>query len=135
MDLDQQFGVDEELEIKGAWIPGPRKDCEFLIARAANRKFTRLLSQEIEDSQDVLDGKDDAADKCSDEIMGRVMSKTILLGWRGKVGFGGKEEVPYSQAVAELKLTQMKEFRNWVNKQSEKIEHYRKKVEKALGNG
>lgn len=131
MDIQRDFATDEKLETEGAWIK--RGDAEFLIARAGNRKFARALAAEIEDHQDVLEGKDDAADKCSDEIMGRVMSKTILLGWRGNVQFAG-EAVTYSSTQAEQMLAAHKDFRKWVNSKADEREHYRVKVEKQLGN-
>lgn len=133
MDLEKQFATDSEAELNGAWIPGIGKKGEYLIARAGNPRFTRELTKEIEDNQETLDGKDDAADRCSDEIMGRVMSKTILLGWRGEVKFG-EQSLTYSQGVAAAQLTAMKDFRDWVNKKSNEREHFRKKVEKAAGN-
>lgn len=127
-----QYLTDPELEINGAWIPSAKKDSDFLIARSGNRLFSRELTREIEDNQEILDGKDDAADACSDDIMVRVLAKTILKGWRGNVVFNG-EVLSYSKDNAE-KLLAMKEFRKWVIKKSEELEHYRVKAVKAQGN-
>ena len=95
-----------------------RGDVEFLIARSGNPKFRRRLSYLYEKNRRLLDGKGEAAEAKSNEIMAAVMAETILLGWKGKVAFEGKLVGEYNRATAEKMLAQPL-FREWVSKQAE----------------
>ena len=109
LDIFAEFAVDDG----GVWYPYSG-GVEFLIARANNAKFRRRISYFYEKHRRLLDGKGEAAEAKSNEIMATVMAETILLGWKGKVKFQGAL-MEYNKANAE-KLLAVAPFREWVNK-------------------
>jgi hypothetical protein len=131
MDMFKSFATDDNLEVNGAWHKGTG-NTEWLIARAQNRKYQRLLAKTIEENQELLESKTDESDARSEEIMAEIYAETILLGWKGDVEYN-KEKLEYSKANAK-KLCLMKEFRRWVAKKSDDLDAYRAKVEAEQGN-
>ena len=111
LDIFSEFSVDDD----GVWVPY-KGDVEFLIARANNPKYRRRLSYFYEKNKRLLDGKGDAAEAKSNEIMATVMGETILLGWKGKVSIKG-EVLAYSKANA-IRLLEVPLFREWVTSQA-----------------
>lgn len=111
VDIFAEFAVDDS----GVWVPYSG-NVEFLIARANNPKFRRRISYFYEKHRRLLDGKGEAAEAKSNEIMATVMAETILMGWKGKVKFQG-QVMEYSQANA-IKLLSQQMFREWVSKMS-----------------
>lgn len=109
LDIFAEFAVDDG----GVWVPYAG-DVEFLIARANNAKFRRRISYFYEKHRRLLDGKGEAAEAKSNEIVATVMAETILLGWKGKVKFQG-QVLEYSKPNAE-KLLAVAPFREWVSK-------------------
>ena len=109
LDIFAEFAVDDG----GVWVPYAG-DVEFLIARANNAKFRRRISYFYEKHRRLLDGKGEAAEAKSNEILATVMAENILLGWKGKVKFQG-QLVEYSKPNAE-KLLAVAPFREWVSK-------------------
>ena len=109
LDIFSEFAVDDS----GVWYPYTG-GVEFLIARANNAKFRRRISYFYEKHRRLLDGKGEAAEAKSNEIMATVMAETILLGWKGKVKFQG-QVLDYSKPNAE-KLLAVAPFREWVSK-------------------
>lgn len=109
LDIFAEFAVDDG----GVWVPYAG-DVEFLIARANNAKFRRRISYFYEKHRRLLDGKGEAAEAKSNEIMATVMAETILLGWKGKVKMQG-QVLEYSKPNAE-KILAVAPFREWVSK-------------------
>lgn len=118
LDIFTEFAVEDD----GVWVPY-KGDIEFLIARAGNAKFRRRLSYFYEKNRRLLDGKSEAAEKKSNEVLATVMAETILLGWKGKVAIQG-ELVQYSKANAE-RLLSIQMFREWVTAQSQDQHAYK----------
>jgi hypothetical protein len=71
----------------------------------------------------VLDSKGPEAEKRSDEIYVEVLSKTVLLGWKGTIMYKG-EPMPYSRENA-IKLLKLKDFRNRVIEVAGEFEHFK----------
>lgn len=111
LDIYSEFSVDDS----GVWVPY-KADVEFLIARANNPKYRRRLSYFYEKNKRLLDGKGDAAEAKSNEIMATVMGETILLGWKGTVKIKG-EVLAYNKANA-IRLLEVPMFREWVTSQA-----------------
>lgn len=111
LDIFSEFAVEDD----GVWVPY-KGDVEFLIARANNPKYRRRLSYFYEKNKRLLDGKGEAAEAKSNEIMATVMGETILLGWKGRVMLKG-EVLPYTKDNA-VKLLSVQLFRDWVSNQS-----------------
>lgn len=120
MDIFKTYAVDETKELNGTWMP--IGDAKFLVARAGNKAYVKLLSREVERHKKALDAKDDAADTLSDNIMIDVMAATVLLGWEN-VSFQGKP-LEYSKENAKLLLS-LKEFRREVMKMSDDFEAFK----------
>jgi len=113
VDIFADFAVDDN----AVWVPY-RGDVEFLIARSGNPKFRRRIAYFYEKNRRILDGKGEAAEAKSNEIMAQVMAETILLGWKGSITFKGEKLGEYSREGA-AKLLSVQLFREWVNKQAE----------------
>ena len=118
IDLFAAFAVDTAAEENGIYtqLPGCG-DTEFLVARANNKSYNRLLEKLYKQNKPVLTSKGDAAEKKSEEIMVEVFSKTVLLGWKGNVTIKGVP-TPYSKEAA-TQLLNLKEFRSIVTKVAE----------------
>lgn len=111
MDIFSTYAVDETKEQSGTWMEVG--DAKFLVARAGNKSYVKLLGKEVEKNQKSLDRKDEAADALSDKIMIDVLAETILLGWEN-VSYKGKP-MEYSKVNAK-ELLSHKEFRREIMK-------------------
>ena len=83
LDIFAEFAVEDG----GVWHPYAG-DVEFLIARANNPKFARRANYFYEKYKRVLDGKGEAAEAKSNEIMAKVMAETILLSGKRRSSCG-----------------------------------------------
>ena len=118
LDVFAEFAVEDT----GVWVPY-KGDVEFLIGRYNNPKFRRRLNYFFEKNRRLLEGKGEAAEAKSNEVMATVMGETILLGWKGKVAFQG-EVLEYSAATA-AKLLAIQPFREWITKMSQDEHAYK----------
>lgn len=129
MDLFAAFATNAKTEEEGRFFP--MGDAEFLIARSGNRSFQDQFSLIWKQYEHQLKGSQAAGaspeekafgDKLSFDLMGRVMARTILLGWKGNVRFKG-QPLAYSAENAEL-LLGIKDFRVWVDNQAGEMKNY-----------
>jgi len=122
MDFEKAFATDDKLEQEGRWFPvGEGAEC--LIARTGNTRYREMLRNKLgvyEQSlqQRLLD------DETADVMLIEVMAKTVLLGWKGFEMEG--VDVPYSVPNAIEYLTKYKEFRNFVAKNADNMQAYKK---------
>lgn len=126
MDIFNTYAVDEAKELNGTWMEVG--DAEFLIARAGNKAYVKLLGKEVERNQKALDRKDEAAEALSDRIMIDVLAETVLMGWRN-VSFKG-EALEYTPENARM-LLGLKEFRREVNKLADDFNAFKAKEEES----
>jgi hypothetical protein len=129
-DVFAEFATDEKKENDGVWVD-IGKGARLLVARAGNRKYSRLLTAAIEKHQRALDLKDEAADKLSDQITIDVAAEAILLGWE-KLSFKGQDMGAYSVTAAK-QLLAVKDFRHYVSRLSNDFDRFRVAQEAALG--
>lgn len=138
LNLFKQFKTDETAEAKGVWRD--YGEARFLIARAGNKNYTKLLGDLVEKHRVTLNAKGEAgkklADKKSEEIMVEVTAKTLLLDWEN---VAGEDDQPMSysveNAIALLSAEGMKDFRKLIASFSEEEEQYRvEKLEEARKN-
>lgn len=123
-DIFATYATDEAKEEQGVWHP--EGSGRILVARDGNRKYARALTAAVEKNQQLLDTKDEAAEKLSDEIMAEVMAKTILLGVED-LGIKGQ---PVENTVDGRKqLLAIKDFRLKVQRLSKNFDSYRVKQE------
>lgn len=144
MDIFASYGTSLSAEEKGRWFENG--DVEFLIARSGNRAYNDMISAQFLAHKHTLDQKDTpearaAAEDRANKINTLVMSRTILLGWRGVVKkdadgveTAGKllykgEELPFSVVNASTVLAH-KDFRNWVSGKSDDFRNYLEEVKK-----
>lgn len=120
MDIFATYAINEDTENKGTWMEVG--DAKFLVARAGNRAYAKLLSKEVERNQKALDRKDDAADTLSEKIMVKVLAKTILLGWEGVQYQGADMVYSFDNAVM---LLQHKEFRREIIKLADDFDAFK----------
>lgn len=130
LDVFNEYATKEHLENDGTWVE--LGDAKFLIARTGNKRYVRKLSKAVDRHKKLLDRKDDAADKLSDQIMVDVIAETILLGWQG-VSFKG-ETMPYSLENAKTLLA-IKDFRRQIVELADDFDAYKAVEEKETGEG
>lgn len=129
MDFYSRFATNTQHEEQGREFTkefGP--GVAFLIARAGNRTYNRMIQAQWEAHKHTLDAKDtleerNAAEACGERIMVEVMAKSVVLGWWGDVQYQG-EPLPYTPDNA-VKLLQLPEFRKLVDKLSNDFQNYR----------
>lgn len=124
LDIFAQYATNEIAENEGTWVE--HGDAKFLVARAGNRQYVKMLSNLVDKNQKLLDKKDEAADNLSDKIMVDVLASTILMGWEN-VGFKG-EQLEYSAENAR-KLLSIKDFRQEVLKWANDINNFKAQEE------
>ena len=124
IDLFSPFATDTNAEEQGTYtvLPGCG-DTEFLIARENNPTYNRLLTKLLKQNKVKLDSKGPEAEKVAEGLMVEVMSKSVLLGWKGNILFKGVE-TPYSRDAA-VQLLQIKDFRNKVSDVARDMETFR----------
>lgn len=131
MDLEKEFGTDKKKEQEGTWLPLEiGKSGEVLIARIQNvnwRRLARKLPKSIRKqmNDDLL------PEGTLDEITAEMMSKTIVLGWRGLTING--QEVEYSPETCMEILLKYPDFRIRLYDMASDMENFRVKELTDLG--
>lgn len=123
MDVFKEFATDQQLEVEGRWVPYDEKT-KFKIARIGNNAYSRLFQRLYKQHRMLLEGKGQAAEAKSDEVMAEVYGKTILVGWEGPVSLNGVDMSNYSQEHSQ-KLCAIKDFRRWVQGHAEDLEAFK----------
>jgi hypothetical protein len=122
LDIFSTFAVDEKAETEGRWVEYGN-GVSFLIARANNNNYNRLLSSLYKRNKVALEAKGDAATALNDNLMVEVLAKTILLGWQGDIALKG-EKLEYSVENAK-KILAHKDFRRYISNLSEDFEAFK----------
>lgn len=130
IDLFAAFSTNKKAEKDGVetTLPGCG-DTKFLIARAGNATYKRLLNGLYKRHRAVIDSKGEAAEAKSDEILAEVYAKAILLGWAGTLAYKGKQ-VPYSYEVAH-ELLSLNDFRAVVETVSQDFNTFKSEQDEA----
>lgn len=122
MDIFSTFAVNTQAEAEGTWIEAA-DGASFRVARKGNSAYRKLLSKLYKQHRALLEGKSDAAETKSDEILATVISKTILVDWKGVTAKG--KPLPYSQETAYEMLLAHKEFREYIDGLASELEHFK----------
>ncbi len=122
LDIFSTFAVDEKAETEGRWVEYGN-GVSFLVARANNNNYNRLLSSLYKRNKVALEAKGDAATALNDNLMVEVLAKTILLGWKGDIALKG-EKLEYSVENAK-KILAHKDFRRYISNLSEDFEAFK----------
>lgn len=110
IDFFNTFATDATKEAKGTETTMPGcGDTKFIVARAGNAAYNRLLASLYKRNRAILDSKGEEANAKSDQILAEVYAKTILLGWSGTLLIKGVA-TPYSEEAAKSLLL-LKDFR------------------------
>lgn len=152
MDVFSSYATNADAEENGRWFEFG--DVELLIGRSGNRLYSEGIQAQFLAHKHTLDQKDTpeairAGNARAEQIQILVMSRSILLGWRGLPKKGpdgvplevdgkpvlGKmlykgEEMPFSQTNA-AKFLAIKDFRNLVNVKSDDFRNFLEVVEKT----
>ena len=124
-DIFANFATDEKAELEGRVVPYTA-DSSFVVARAGNKNYNRLLSNLWKRNKVALDAKGDAAEALSDRLLVEIIAKTILLGWTN-IKFQGAD-LPYSVENAQ-KLLSIKDFRKYIVELSNDFEAFKQEEE------
>lgn len=124
IDLFSQFATDSTKEVSGTSMCLPNcGDTKFLIARAGNKAYGKMLQNLYTKNAKVLKSKGDEAEAKAEEIQIELMAKTILVGWEGAVAYKG-EALTYSEVNAR-KLLAHKDFREIVMAEASELENFK----------
>lgn len=130
IDLFTEFSTDLAAEQNGVW-EDYAEGVSFLIARANNKKYSRMITKAFEKHRRLMEAKNDASEAKAEELIIDVMANTILLGWKGVVFKGATLEYSVENARTMLAL---KDFRRWVAEKSEDIDRFKSaQADKDLG--
>lgn len=152
MDIFSSYATDPNAEEKGRYFENG--DVEFLIARSGNRAYNEMMQAQFTAHKHTLDQKDtpearQAGNDRAEKITVLVMSRTVLLGWRGlpkKGPDGAPLEVDGKQVLGVLRdrtgaamepnqtnaaaILALKDFRQWVSGKSDDFRNYLEEVKK-----
>lgn len=131
MDFKRVFATNKIKEEEGVWFKGP-EGSEYLVARQGNKAFTKLMGEVAKPHRKLIEmGKAD--DALLTEITAEVVSRTILLDWRGVADDG--KAVPYSHAEAKKRLIDYPDFADMISGFSKTMAAYQDEEKAAaLGN-
>lgn len=134
VDLFSAFAVDTSKEVSGTPLPLPGcGDTKFLIARAGNKAYGKLLQNLYTKNSSVLKSKGDEAEAKAEDIQITLIAKTILVGWEGTVMYKGKP-LDYSEVNARTLLAH-KDFRELVMAEASSLDNFKLvKDEEDAGN-
>ena len=115
-DLKAQFGTDAELEVEGVWedlgeAEEGRDPPGVLIARVGNKAYTKEYQKVPRGIRRQMENGT-LPDGMGDQVVCKLLAKTILLNWRG-LADGGKE-LDYNYENATAHLLKYKDFRELV---------------------
>lgn len=116
-DIRKQFHTDEKLEIEGVWedlieaSEGESEPPGLLIARVGNKAYLREFQKIPIGLRRQLDNNTLPEGK-GEQIINRLLAKTILLNWRHIRNDGVDIEYSYENAFKEL--SDEKDFREFV---------------------
>lgn len=128
-DVFADFATNPELEVNGTWFD-LGKGASILVARADNWKHNQALGAALEQHQEALGTKDQAAHDLSQSVMAEVFAKSILLGWKGMFYRGAA--IDYNQANAVMLLSHQ-DFRVLVGRKASQFDAYKLKAEGEQG--
>ena len=120
IDLFNEFATNSVAEEEGVWED--YGSMRFRIARSTNKHYTRALTRAYEKNKRVLDGKGDAAESMSEDIMVGVIARHILTDWEGVIYKG--QPLEYSLESAREVLAN-KDFRRWVMTKAEDFDRFK----------
>lgn len=128
LNIFKTFAANADKEQSGVEVEvGP--EAFITVARANNKTYSRMLTKAWEANKYTLDRKDKAANDKAEELIIDIMSKSILLGWRGMLD-ENDQPLEYSQAAAK-KMLAIGDFRQMVSKQADDFSNFRQVTEEA----
>jgi hypothetical protein len=135
-DIFNQFATDPSKELEGVWHiigpatrtledgkPDPQSLPRIRVARANNKKYSKLMVQEYEANKTILDRKDDFAERRNDEIMADIAAKALLTGWENLTFKGVTLQDGWTYEDAN-RMMLVKDFRELVGRLSNEQNKY-----------
>lgn len=134
MDFDKTYPkLNDDKAVSGVWQP-MSADFEVLVAKAGNKRFIET-SKKVFRPHRVAAQRGTLGDELVLDLACKIMSTTILLGWRGKATFSGKAVDAYTPERAESLLRSYPGFREDIVKMSDDPAAYVEEgMEVELGN-
>lgn len=132
LDLEDQFGYDDDLAVEGVWV-NVTQETRLKIARWNNPRFQQVYREETKPYREQIDSGM-AEEDLIEEIGHVVMAKTVLLDWE-ELYVDGESVGQYTQEKAKELLDNYPDFRDLVMNHARKNEHFqREKEEEDRGN-
>lgn len=124
-----EYKSDEKLETEGVWFD-IEEGARVLVAFAGNTNYNKLNQKLVTPYQGFRRLPEDKAD----EILVKLLSETILLGWENILDEDNKP-IPYSKENAKKLLQESRWLRDRVSACATQEQRFRAEVkEKNLGN-
>jgi hypothetical protein len=118
---------------EGVWTP-PFMGVEFLVSHVSNIEFQNKFARLQQPYAKMIERRKLAPSKQRD-IMCKAMAGTILRGWRGAMVDKDKNEVKYTEELAERVLLTNIEVREFVTDFSSDLDNYRQEEAEEVGKG
>lgn len=105
----EEFSVDEEKELEGIWVYFDMEETQgLLIASAENENFLKAFRKLPRGFQNRI--RTGSVDKKTDKkVFHKLLSETILLGWKG-ISYKGKTLTKYDPKIAVERMAEYKKF-------------------------
>jgi len=131
LDIKKEYTFDKDAETNGVWFD-LGGGAWLKVARAGNDNWQKEY-QKIDRRVRAKLENDNLGQKQADDIISKVIAKSILLDWRG-IAIDG-EEIPYSVEKAHELLYNYPDFRGEVMGMARNEERFKKEsIEDDLGN-
>lgn len=129
LDIDS-LAIDPKLVSEGSW--GNFSGASFLIARYNSPEAQRVRNEAVLENLEAIQAGGDKAVAANEVITLRVLTESILLGWKGLTK-GGKE-LKFTKALAKQYLADPRfgELREFVENYSVSRANYQEKTEQAV---
>ena len=121
--LSKRYGTSAQKEAEGVWVT-LGDGIRVKVARANNPAHMKITERLIKPFRRQIQNNSISMDK-TNELTIKAMSLGILKDWEGIEDEKGKP-IPYSEEMAEIILTEYKDFREEISEISQSMEMYRK---------
>ena len=124
MDLKDRFLMNTDAETEGVWfvVGGPKE--RLKVARAANQVYAEALRKATKGREMALE-LETLPEGESNDILATAAAEGLLKDWEGMTRDG--KAIKYSVTNAKREMTDMPEFRRYVEKLSNRVDRFRAK--------
>lgn len=123
--LGRLFATDSTKETQGVTIQYGEIWIRIARMGESNKRFVKLLEEQTRPYRAMIANDVELPEETSKEIMRKVYSEAILLGWGDFDDDGKPRDLEYSPALGVAEFTAQPDFFAFVRQQASKLENFR----------